>query len=126
MDNRTIETCYEENKQFVGTYDLTKSQVYDYCRYGQFTEIGVQHYNSMVFDFVKEVHENQTDSRLTVGVFNDHDVESCDSTIDAIHHHKNMEARLRLLSNTIDSYLECGNINPQSSMVETMAPELGV
>ena len=125
MDNRTIETCYEENKQFVGTYDLTKSQVYDYCRFGQFTEIGVQHYNSMVYDFVREVHENQTDSRLTVGVFNDHDVESCESTNDAIHHREKMEIRLRLLSNTIESYLGCRNINPQL-MVETTAPKLGV
>jgi len=120
MDNQTVEACYQENKQFIGTYELTQSQVYDYCQYGQFTEIGVQHYNQFIHEFVREIHEKQTNSRLTVGIFNDHDVLSCDSTDDAIHHYKNMEVRLRLLSNTIDSYLGCRNY-PQSVM--EMTPE---
>jgi hypothetical protein len=44
-----------------------------------------------------------------VGLYNDHDVESCNTTNDAIHHLEkgNVELRVRLLANTIDEYYGC-------------------
>lgn len=109
LDNKTLEDCYEENEKFLDSHNVTAPQIRDYCKYGQFTEMGAKHLNDQVADFVRELREQnkQPHSRLAVGIYNDHDVEGCYSTDDSIHHRLNIEVRLRLLSNTITSYSEC-------------------
>ena len=44
---------------------------------------------------------------LTVGLFNDDDVESCSTIEDVIHHKIGMMMRIWLLASTIDSYMKC-------------------
>jgi len=116
FDNKTIEGCYHENMKFLNTHNITTVQIYTYCKYGQFTEFGGEYLNDQMKDFVREIHETQSNSTLTVGIYNDHDVEGCYSTKDAIHHHLNMEVRLRLLSNTIESYSECSSLERSTSI----------
>lgn len=107
LDSKTIEDCYKGNMKFSHSHNIPMDQILSYCKYGQFTEIGVKHLNDQIIDFVGEIHRNTSNSTLTVGIFNDHDIEGCYSTEDSIHHPLNMLMRLRLLSNTIESYSEC-------------------
>ena len=119
FDNKTIENCYKMNNQFIGddTYNLTSGQIQAYCKYGQFTEIGVQYLNDQVNAFVREIHNSQdSNSELTVGIYNDHDVEGCYSTKDAAHHILNMPIRVRLLANTIESYTECNRVKAKKNL----------
>lgn len=111
FDEGKIEWCKQVNEKFVGgdgPESLTAAEVSDYCKYGQFTEVGVKHLNDQLAGFVEEIHNGEASPGLTVGVFNDHDVEGCYSTVDSIHHKLINEMRIRLLSNTIESYTECG------------------
>jgi hypothetical protein len=97
--------------------NITSKHLDDYCRYGQFTEDGGKYLNDQIFHFVQKIHESldhesSTNSsyvpnQLSVGIFNDHDVQNCESTEDAIHHLLNMPIRIRLLANTIEGYSEC-------------------
>lgn len=94
------------------TFNFTKEQIRDYCQYGQFTEFGVQYLNRQIVDFVKEKQSNMVIGNINdtiVGLYNDHDVESCNTTKDAIHHLEkgNVELRVRLLANAIDEYDGC-------------------
>mmetsp|Transcript_25843 Transcript_25843/g.55610 ORF Transcript_25843/g.55610 Transcript_25843/m.55610 type:complete len:294 (+) Transcript_25843:3-884(+) len=107
FDSKTIEDCYQENLKFSDSHNIPTDQILSYCKYGQFTELGSEYLNDQIKDFVREIQENNPDSTLTVGIFNDHDIEGCHSTEDSIHHKLNMLMRLRLLSNTIESYSEC-------------------
>ena len=93
--------------KFTDSHNIPADQIYSYCKHGQFTERGSEYLNDQIKDFVRDIHENKPDSTLTVGIFDDHDVEGCDSTEDSIHHPLRMLMRLRLLSNTIESYSEC-------------------
>ena len=70
----------------------------------------MEYLNNQIKEFVKEINRIQPKSMLTVGIFDDHDIEGCYSTEDARHHHLNMVIRLRLLSNTIASYSECSSL----------------
>lgn len=106
FDNATINACAHVVESLTVPYNLTQYQVYDYCRNGQFTEHGVERLNRQIVEFVNKLQESSS-IQLTAGIYNDHDVESCNSTTDAIHHHFNMALRIRLLANIIDSYSKC-------------------
>lgn len=93
---------------------MSAEEVARYCRYGQFTDVGSRHLNDQMEEFVRRAQERdrlEGGGRLTLGVYNDHGVESCFTTDDAIHHKRGIVMRLRLLANTIDSYLNCSRVN---------------
>lgn len=115
FDAKTIDDCYEQNIKFadphnssphIGGETFTKDQIYNFCKYGQQTEVGSKYLNQQIEEFVRDKHETDTNSTLTVGIFDDHDVQGCD-TEDGIHHFPEMLMRIRLLANTIESYSEC-------------------
>jgi len=108
FDKETIRNCTKRLEPLSGPFLLSRTDIDDYCRHGQYTEVGVQHLNKVIVDFVNDVQNNPDGSNLTVGLFNDHDVENCDTTVDGIHHRANLMLRGRLLANAIDNYLSCG------------------
>lgn len=69
--------------------------------------MGANYLNKLLEEFVDEVHDDDRKNNLTVGIFNDHSVEGCFSTEDGVHHKSIIPIRLRLLSNTIESYSKC-------------------
>jgi len=110
FDNATLDACVTRLEPFGKELFASTEDVRRFCTYGQFTDVGSRYLNDKMVEFVKKVQErdrSEGGSRLTVGLYNDHDVENCDTTDDAIHHKKGVVMRLRLLANTIDSYLKC-------------------
>ncbi|KAL7525969.1 hypothetical protein ACHAXR_001246 [Thalassiosira sp. AJA248-18] len=111
FDNKTIEDCYQMNSPHSDSDNISKRQIYNYCKYGQQTEIGTEYLNHQIREFVTEKNENRpSNSKLTLAVFDDHDVQGCNSTEDGIHHKGNLPLRIRLLANTIESYSECASL----------------
>lgn len=108
LDEETIQNCTKRLEPLSGPFILRQTDIYSYCRNGQYTEVGVIYLNDIISKFVKDIQKNEDGSHLTVGLFNDHDVENCDTTVDGIHHRANLMLRGRLLANAIDSYLHCG------------------
>ena len=109
-DIDTLEQCYNSNTQFMSSYNVSEQALSSYCRNGHFTELGAQFLNAQVKAFVQEKmsEQEQNKSKLVVGLFDDHDIQDCDSTKDGIHHKDEMTlARLRLLANTIELYSDC-------------------
>ena len=109
MDNATITACVERLVPLVHELiGVTPEDVAKYCKYGQFTEVGSKYLNEQMVDFVRTIQDDEhRDSNMIVGLYNDHDVENCGTTEDAIHHRIAITTRARLLTNTIDSYLKC-------------------
>lgn len=109
MDNATITACVDRLVPLVHELiGVTNEDVATYCKYGQFTEVGSQFLNKQIVEFVRSIQDDpHRDSNLIVGLYNDHDVENCGTTEDAIHHQIAITVRARLLTNTIDSYLKC-------------------
>lgn len=108
-DGDKHEQCYNSNKRFMSSYNISELWLRDYCKYGHFTEFGAQFLNAQVKGFVREkMFEKRNHSKLVVGLFGDHDIQDCNSTQDGIHHkHEMTLARLRLLANTIELYSGC-------------------
>ena len=122
FDSQTIDGCYQESLKFAESpHNIPLGKIYEYCNHGQFTERGSEYLNVQIKDFVREKNEERVSAigdnepTLTVGIFDDHDVEGCDSTEDSIHHPLKMLMRLRLLSNTIESYSECSLLQRRST-----------
>jgi len=111
FDNVTISNCKKRlwpfgKDLFVGN-DHSMDDILKYCKYGQFTDVGSRYLNSEMVDFVNEVQDDALSSGLVVGLYNDYGVETCSTTDDGIHHKSAITLRMRLLSNTIDSYMKC-------------------
>ena len=109
FDNKTIWECVTRLEPLGKGLYLEKEDIHKYCKYGQFTDVGSEYLNKQMVDFVRNIDEDVAgDARgLIVGIFNDHDVESCNTTDDAIHHQSGIVVRIRLLANAIDTYLNC-------------------
>ncbi|KAL7531065.1 hypothetical protein ACHAXR_003821 [Thalassiosira sp. AJA248-18] len=109
FDNATISGCVKRLEPLGKDLFLENEDIYKYCKYAQFTDVGSQYLNQQMVDFVRNIQKDSGDPKggPIVGIYNDHDVESCSTTEDAIHHKIGITCRLRLLANTIDSYLKC-------------------
>ena len=113
FDGETIAKCASIIEPIRESVGLSDDDILRYCRYAQFTDVGSRYLNRQMEDFVEEVRSEAFDSGLVVGMYNDHAIESCETTEDAIHHKIGMVSRIRLLTNTIDSYINC-TISPKS------------
>lgn len=116
-DKIAIENCSEILEPRAASYNITREQVVTYCRDAQFTSAGEMYLNSQVINFVENIQKSSYDyhsfnesDRLLVGIFNDKDVQTCNTTHDAIHHHFNLALRIRLLGNTIEGLLTCRDL----------------
>ncbi|KAL7532932.1 hypothetical protein ACHAXR_008082 [Thalassiosira sp. AJA248-18] len=111
FDDATISGCMKMIEPLGKDLNLVNEDIFRYCKYGQFTDVGSKYLNEQVFEFVRNKQNDSGDSTggPIVGIFNDYGVESCSTTEDAIHHKAGIVVRVRLLANTIDSYLKCSN-----------------
>jgi len=111
FDNATLLECQRRLEPLAKGLFLVPDDIRKYCKYGQFTDVGSRYLNEQMVEFVRGIDEQDggvsEGRRLTVGLYNDHDVESCSTTDDAIHHKSGNVVRIRLLANTIDSYMKC-------------------
>ena len=84
---------------------LSKTDIVRYCREGTFDEVGVQHLNDRLFQFVRDMPPANATSNLTISIFNDHDVMSCNYTkaTDGRHYHPLNLMRIRLLANMVQT-----------------------
>jgi hypothetical protein len=77
-----------------------------FCRHGSFNENGVLHLNQRLRAFLTK--GAQIPPHLDVGLFNDHDMQSCPYTAakDGRHYHNLNLARIRLMANHLQCYLD--------------------
>jgi len=113
FDDATLDACTRRVYPFAKELSLSRNDTYKFCKYGQFTEVGVRYLNERTAEFVRDLQQRDGarlgSNRPIVGVFDDHALQDCSTTVkyDAIHHKRAIPMRLRLLSNAIDSYLKC-------------------
>lgn len=104
FSDKAISFCARTLGNLTG-FDFSDEEVDRYCRFGQYTEVGAAYLNAQLIQFVAEAQKRNAAFR--VGLFRDDAVQSCNTTHDGIHHRKNLALRIRLLANTIESYLAC-------------------
>ena len=111
FDETTLEDCARRVYPLAKELSVGRNDTYKFCKYGQFTDVGARYLNAQIVEFVREVQPQGSartgGDRPIVGIFDDYAVQSCSTTEDAIHHKQAIPMRLRLLSNTSDSYLKC-------------------
>jgi hypothetical protein len=103
-DNQTI-TNYGSRQGFkkAAGFNFTKREVARYCEFGTFDDDGSEYLNERLRTYVNGL-DNQKPS-FYVGIFNDHDVESCDYTDDGRHYFRLNLLRIRLLANLLECAL---------------------
>lgn len=101
-DPHVLEQCSEIVGKALVNSSLGTSAVHNYCVNGTFNEVGATHLNNRLVDFVRK---RRNDSKLQIGIFNDHDIESCHFTTDARHYHALNMVRIRLLGNLLECIL---------------------
>ena len=84
---------------------LSKADIARYCQEGTFDEVGVQHLNDRLFEFIRDMPPASATSNLTISIFNDHDVMTCNYTkeTDGRHYHPLNLMRIRLLANMVQT-----------------------
>lgn len=88
---------------------LSPNNIYRYCSEGTFDEMGVRNLNTRLSEFVQQkqqAQENCTSIRTVlpdIGIFNDHDLESCRYTLDGRHYDSLILVRIRVLANLIQA-----------------------
>ncbi|CAB9497352.1 Cyclin-Dependent Kinase [Seminavis robusta] len=99
--NNIIQQCIQSFQVKLSNdskYNITAPQLYRYCRDATFDEHGAQHLNQRTFDFVAK--KGNEGKNVTIAIFNDHDLQSCDYTAigDGRHYHDLNLIRIRLLA----------------------------
>jgi hypothetical protein len=102
-DNQTITNCRSEGVIKAAQFNFTKEEAARYCEFGTMDEAGSDYLNERLRTYVKEL-EKQKPS-FYVGIFNDHDVESCDYTSEGRHYKSLNLLRIRLLANLLECAL---------------------
>lgn len=109
-DSATLNKCYYQVQQLINqdrsgnakSFNVTVDKIKEYCRHGAFINHGVTYLNDRLFQHVKEL-QHHSSPNLTIAIYNDHDVESCNYTSipDGRHYHPLNLVRIRLLANMI-------------------------
>ena len=90
---------------------ITVQDIQDYCTNAVLSEKGSSGLNERLYQFVnarrkqqQQQQRNSSSSSIKVAIFNDHKLQSCETTTigDARHHHILTLARIRLLANLFD------------------------
>lgn len=102
-DKDTLDSCFNAVRGSIPA-EVEDDRIWSYCYNGTFNEIGAAHLNQRVVEFVM-ARRNTT--KLKVGIFNDHDIESCSYTgeQDGRHYHALNLVRIRLLGNVLKCFL---------------------
>lgn len=111
-DEQTLTDCFATVREAnLDAATVGDEDVASYCRDGPIIEYGVQKLNARLHQFVTEANNDMRGHggaggslQLRIAVFNDHDLQSCETTRegDGRHHHPLNLARMRLLGNYID------------------------
>ena len=105
QDRDTLEACYKyiHNLPLPDDYFLSKDSVERYCERGALEEHSVKDLNHRLLEFVDKYNKQSHQSNMTVAIYNDHDVESCEFTDDedGRHYHPLNLMRIRLLAHVI-------------------------
>mmetsp|Transcript_15978 Transcript_15978/g.34741 ORF Transcript_15978/g.34741 Transcript_15978/m.34741 type:complete len:427 (+) Transcript_15978:168-1448(+) len=106
----TFETCQAQVQKVLDGEESTKStesyrDISNFCQHASFNENGVQYLNQRLRDFLK--NNASVPSGLDVGLFNDHDMQTCRYTEvnDGRHYHNLNLARIRMMANHFQCYL---------------------
>mmetsp|Transcript_33569 Transcript_33569/g.73962 ORF Transcript_33569/g.73962 Transcript_33569/m.73962 type:complete len:398 (+) Transcript_33569:180-1373(+) len=102
-DKDTLDSCFNDVRGSIPA-EVEDDRIWSYCYNGTFNEIGAAHLNQRLVEFVM-ARRNTT--KLKVGIFNDHDIESCSYTgeLDGRHYHALNLVRIRLLGNVLKCFL---------------------
>ena len=100
MDNDTLLDCFNSLKANRQEDELSDEDIHNYCANGTFNNRGVVHLNQRLYKFV-ESHRNT--ASLSLHVFDDNIIKSCEYTGrgDARHYHPLNLVRIRLLAHLI-------------------------
>ncbi|KAL3762980.1 hypothetical protein ACHAWU_001127 [Discostella pseudostelligera] len=100
MDNETLLDCFNSLKANRQEDELSDEDIHNYCANGTFNNRGVVHLNQRLYKFV-ESHRNT--ASLSLHVFDDNIIKSCEYTGrgDARHYHPLNLVRIRLLAHLI-------------------------
>ena len=113
QDSITIQRCQQlvqseleshadyHNASMIAAYDIA-----DYCFNGTSNNHGTTHLNRRLSAFVEKLlleHPNTNNHSMHVGIYNDHDIESCEycGADDGLHYHRLNLMRIRLLANQL-------------------------
>jgi hypothetical protein len=84
---------------------LAEKDIQTYCRHGTFNEVGSDYLNQRLRQFVQQ-QQQKPSNKVSISIFNDHDVESCPytGTSDGRHYHPLNLLRIRMLGNMLACY----------------------
>jgi len=102
-DMETLNNCFMSYRKTFPTTVVGDADIMDYCKYGVIDNRGSNRLNQRLYRFVENARGRHPS--LKMAVYNDHDLQSCETTVakDGRHHHPINLARARLLGN----YLDC-------------------
>jgi hypothetical protein len=83
---------------------ITTNQIKKLCQYGTMTSKGSNYLNERMKNIINDIKNNDNEfisSNITLGIYNDHDVQSCELTDDGRHYYKTVLSRINLLANTL-------------------------
>jgi hypothetical protein len=101
--SKVTTNCKTQGITKAAQFNFTKEEAARYCEFGTFDEAGSDYLNERLRTYVKGL-EKQKPS-FYVGIFNDHDVESCDYTSEGRHYKSLNLLRIRLLANLLECAL---------------------
>lgn len=109
-DENTMKSCKNVTRTVLSDRNVTDEDIEDYCENGAFNDAGASFLNSRLQRFVHS--KRGSVANMTLAVFNDHDVESCEYTelLDGRHYRPLNLLRIRLLGNILSCLLD---IEPQ-------------
>jgi hypothetical protein len=83
---------------------ITTNQIKKLCQYGTMTSKGSNYLNERMKNIINDIKNNDNEfilSNITLGIYNDHDVQPCELTDDGRHYYKTVLSRINLLANTM-------------------------
>eukprot|EP00581_Thalassiosira_minuscula_P018212 CAMPEP_0183716766 /NCGR_PEP_ID=MMETSP0737-20130205/10541_1 /TAXON_ID=385413 /ORGANISM="Thalassiosira miniscula, Strain CCMP1093" /LENGTH=569 /DNA_ID=CAMNT_0025946069 /DNA_START=12 /DNA_END=1721 /DNA_ORIENTATION=+ len=101
-DEETLDKCFSSYKKTFPETMVRDIDIMDYCKHAVIDERGSLGLNRRLHQFVESARGRHPS--LKIAVFDDHDLETCETTAveDGRHHHPINLARIRLLGNHLD------------------------
>jgi hypothetical protein len=113
-NNETINYCVDHvlRKTKSNTINnktaITTNQISKLCKFGTLTSKGSIYLNERMKNVINDIqiHDDEfISSNITLGIFNDHDLDPCELTDDGRHYPKTMLSRINLLANMLNCLL---------------------
>jgi len=97
-----LDNCFRDLRNEISSSDIIDADIRSYCYNGTFNERGSNHLNARMSRFVKD-YQREGNPGIEIGLYNDHDIESCafTNTSDGRHYHSLNLVRIRLLAHLL-------------------------